>query len=849
MGSRNLRSQHYVMAAVLTAIYGAPSFADTAGDAADEATPVLQEVTVTATRHAVSAEDLPISITAVSGDHLDSAGVEDMGALTRSMAGVSFTDKGPFSAVAGSGLIIRGLNSESTSGNTPAAASPVPPPVATYVDDTPLFVNLRLQDLDHVEVLRGPQGTLYGSGSLGGTIRFVQNAPNPAGFDAKIEAGMSDTQHTQAPNEDVNGMINIPIGDTFAIRVNASLTNDAGFINQPNLYALDGTGVPIPAQAGIFSTPVIIDKKGVNSYQYRSARFSALWKPTDAFKVQFSYYYQTGDAAGYPYIAVNPLGYTQPISPASLPVGNFTNPPALTQYWNQPFPSGVDKLSDAENVADTTRDLVDMASLTIEYDMGFATLTSATSWARHANDTFADETAEYLNFPSFPQNLYGQSPRFLVVGREAFVDKPWSQELRIASKSGGFLDWVGGFFFKHQTNTINEDDYYPGYNDFYNACSPVFGTSTADFTTPSYCGVGDSSYTPGHTTVVNGIPIVKDQLFLGNIQNTFQDIAAFGELTAHVTSAWSVTGGLRVFRQTLSQSQQLALTLLAAPEFDTPPTNLTSSGSWSRVLGKVNTSYQLNESNLVYATWSQGFRHGAINALPATAGGVDTPQAILKVAPDTANNYEIGAKGTIANRFRYSAAIFDIQWKNIQEEVSLTPIVLPGVLNIGDGYSRGLELELDDAWTDHLSTNISYTYDKTKLTSITPLYVFPVVVGTTPPAGSPLPGTPEHSLAGGIEYGRVPLAGGMLDFAFNAHYQSSETSALSASIPTVPAYSTFDAHASYQWSHWTVLAYVNNLTNALGITAYQDPIALGNRYNAIISQPRTFGGRISYSFK
>jgi outer membrane receptor protein involved in Fe transport len=95
-------------------------------------------------------------------------------------------------------------------------------PVATYVDDTPLFVNLRLQDLDRVEVLRGPQGTLYGSGSLGGTIRYVQNAPDPTGFDAKAQVGISDTDHTSEPNEDVSGMLNVPLGDTLAVRMNAA---------------------------------------------------------------------------------------------------------------------------------------------------------------------------------------------------------------------------------------------------------------------------------------------------------------------------------------------------------------------------------------------------------------------------------------------------------------------------------------------------------------------------------------------------------------------------------------------------------------------------------------------------
>src|SRR5437660_768517 len=128
-------------AAVLAVLYGAPVSADQA--TVEEAS--LQEVVVTATRRAVSAQDLPIAITAVSGSNLEQAGIVDIAGLAHSMAGVNYTDKGPFGGVGGANLIIRGLNSETTSG-LPAAASPAVPPVATYVDDTPLLVNLRLQD-------------------------------------------------------------------------------------------------------------------------------------------------------------------------------------------------------------------------------------------------------------------------------------------------------------------------------------------------------------------------------------------------------------------------------------------------------------------------------------------------------------------------------------------------------------------------------------------------------------------------------------------------------------------------------------------------------------------------------
>jgi iron complex outermembrane receptor protein len=849
-----LQSRISVTAAVLAALYAAPGFAEEAAStdasaSADTSEGTLQEVTVTATRHARSAQDLPMSITAVSGATLEAQGIDDIAGLAQSMAGVTYTDKGPFGGVAGANLIIRGLNSETTSG-LPAAASPVVPPVATYVDDTPLFVNLRLQDLDHVEVLRGPQGTLYGSGSLGGTIRFVQNAPKLDGFDAKAEVGLSDTAHTENPNEDVSGMLNVPLSDTFAVRLNAGFTDDAGFIDAPNLYRLDGSGVPLPAQPGnLFSSPILYRKDGVNSYKYRNVRLASLWQPNETFKAELTYYYQRETADGFPYVATGLAGYNTPINPANLPAGDFTNPPVLTQLSNTPVPPGVDQLSTPENGTDTTGDTVNLVALTLDYDLGFATLTSASSWAHHTNGSVVDETAEYENFPGFPQNLYGQNPRMFVQGHEAFDDKPWSEEVRLASKSGGVLEWVGGVFYRHQTTAIQEHDSYPGYSDFYAACAPIYGQSNADFTTPSYCGVGDTAYVPGGHTVINGVTVTKDGLFVGDFNTTSTDLAGFGELTGHITSAWSVTGGSRVFKQTDSQSQQTALLLLASPEFGSPPTNLSTSNSWSRALWKINTSYQLDPTNLVYATWSQGFRRGSVNALPAIAGGVVTPPELYKVQPDTADNYEIGAKGTIQNRFRYTADIFDIQWHNIQELVQMTPVVVPGVLNIGDGYSRGVELELEAAATDHLTTHLNYTYDETKLTTVSPLYVFPIVAGTPPTVGSALPGTPKSSVQVGFEYGHVPLAGGELSYSANAHYQSAVKSALSSTIPSVPGYTMVDTRLALSWTHWTTTLYVNNVANTLGITAYQDPAVFGNRYMAIVSQPRTVGLTVGYTYK
>lgn len=798
---RSMRPIHKmtsVTIGVLAALYGGPSFADS---------DTLQEVIVTATRRSESAQNIPASITAITGATLEQAGIADKVDLAHSLAGINVTDKGPFGGVNGSSLIIRGLNSDSTSGEF-VQSSPIVQPVATYVDDTPLFFNLRLQDLDRVEILRGPQGTLYGSGSLGGTIRFVQNAPDPKGFDAKVEAGLSTTAHTHTENYEVSGMLNLPISETLAFRLNAGYTSEAGFINQPNLYSLDSSGAPIAAQPGnLLSPPATYSKDGVNAYLYRNVRAAVLWRPNEDFHAQLSYFHQLSTAEGYPFAA--------------------------------PF-YGLESLASSDYTPATTHDQVDLAALTVEYELGFATLTSNTSWADHKNVSVGDVTSLYDYFP-FYGALYGANPRVLVTGHQGFEDKPWTEEIRLASKPNGSYEWVAGAFYKTEQTTIQEHDFYPGYNDYFNACVPVYGGG--DGVNPSQCGIGQS-YTPGPPQFIDGIPIVKDQAYVGDFQTRYTDLAGFGEFTWHFAPSWSATGGARIFRQTVSQSQQTGLLFDGAAYIS----NITQSDTWRKALWKINVAYQINNTNLAYATWSQGFRRGAVNGLPPTeaAVGYVTNPGLFKVAPDTADNYEIGVKGTLQNRFRYSAAVYDIQWHNVQESAFLTPLALPGAINAGEAYSRGLETELYGRLTDHLSAQLDYTYDQTKLTSLASLALIGLSV-PPPAAGTALPGTPKNTAAVALEYGHVPAGDGEFRFAANAHYQSSQLPALSATIPIVPGYTMVGARVGYSRPHWRATLYIDNLTNQLGVNSYTDPIQWGKYYQALVSRPRTIGLTVSYS--
>jgi hypothetical protein len=118
---------------------------------------------------------------------------------------------------------------------------------------------------------------------------------------------------------------------------------------------------------------------------------------------------------------------------------------------------------------------------------------------------------------------------------------------------------VGGVFYRSEQTNIREHDFYPGYLDYFNACVPVYGVSSGDGVTPSQCGIGETACTPGSLTSIDGIPIVKDQAYIGDFETRYTDLAAFGEFTWHFAPSWSLTGGARAFRQTVSQSQQTGL--------------------------------------------------------------------------------------------------------------------------------------------------------------------------------------------------------------------------------------------------------------------------------------------------
>ncbi len=173
---------------------------------------------------------------------------------------------------------------------------------------------------------------------------------------------------------------------------------------------------------------------------------------------------------------------------------------------------------------------------------------------------------------------------------------------------------------------------------------------------------------------------------------------------------------------------------------------------------------------------------------------------------------------------------------------------LPSAANVGDAFSRGVELDFTASITHHLAAKLGYTYDQTKLTSFNFVFSQNVTV-PLPSPGGPLPGTPKNSVALSLEYAHVDFAGGELRYALDSHYQSSLLSSISATAPKVPGYTMVDGLVTFTRSNWLASVYVDNITNTLGINAITDPTFWGNRYQDVVSRPRTFGLRLGYSFK
>jgi iron complex outermembrane receptor protein len=388
----------------------------------------LQEIVVTAQKRESTVQSTPISITALTGQDLADRGITDITSIVQSVPGVSMRTSGPGQTE----LEIRGLTSSGGNSST----------VGFYLDDVPLsapaaaqngkvVIDPNLYDLNRVEILRGPQGTLYGSGSMGGTIKLVPNAPNPSAFDASVQVILGGTDGGDSLNHTENAMVNLPLADTMALRLVASLQHTSGWIDRIVIAPND---FPVPngtTRGNVAAAPVAADFKDVNDEDLHSVRASLLWKPTDRLSIEPSFMYQEITQGG---------------------LNLIDNPPG-TEAQYQPF-----------NSPEPFEDRIDIGSLNVQYHFDIADLTSTSSyWTRDENlrQDGTEELGTVLGVSVYPVALGPNTPgggvgQNFPTSLEDDKSKQYSEEIRLTSAGNTNFKWLVGYFYQDFESDFDE---------------------------------------------------------------------------------------------------------------------------------------------------------------------------------------------------------------------------------------------------------------------------------------------------------------------------------------------------------------------------------------------------------
>jgi iron complex outermembrane receptor protein len=812
---------------------------------AQESALALEEVVVTATRRSQSLIEVPYNISALSAEELAKAGVTNLSGVMNSVAGIVFSDQGPRGNAVNNGIVMRGLNirAQATNGIFSNLAVPT---VSTYIDNTPAFFNLQLVDLNRVEVLRGPQGTLYGSGSLAGTVRFIHNKPTTEAIEGYVSGGTEWLGESSDETYQVEGAINIPLGENSALRIAGAYEDRGGVIDYTSIYQRQGGKTVLQDPNDILRSPAATEviKDGDTAKSY-SLRASLLWEPTDNLSAQLNLHHQNVDADGENYRELESETYES---------------------------------FDASR--STFEQEVDLVSLEVEADLGFATLTSSTAYTKSEIDTVRDLGYLPTYLDSVPLyylfgvgsatrpgcGFYGCYPRAnLFPAREPQDRDDFTQEFRLASNGdNNKIDWLVGAYYNDQETDLISDEEIPGYAEWASldgsADGPISAFYDADINLPPGYNFANSWLNPllYALTPQPGIP----QLYIAR-QSEFKDMAVYGEVTFNITDNWQVTGGARYFDQEYEIALQQIFTNCGAACTTADQAFMDQLGAelgydlnalWgvsgsdnqqdeSDLIFKLNTSYQFGEQNL-YFTWAEGFRHGGANALPV---GFDIiTQELISYDADETQNWELGLKGYLMDgQLQYSATGFYTQWDKSQIEAFVSIAALPAVINAAESESKGLELSLTGNLTERLSFFVGYVYTDAELTE-----GFSAAAGTVNGiAGSPLPNISKHMANFSVDYQIPALIGGFdLLLHGDGRYRSDARNDLTGGFNDyqLDSFSIWNASINLVGEEWTLSAFANNLTDetqAVTTVAVQ----AGTNYEAA-ERPRSLGIRVRYEF-
>lgn len=740
------------LGASLAALAGATAHAQEAPPAAPQASAAkgnddlgYSEIIVTATRRSERLHDVPGAVSAVSGDFLDQIKAKSLVDFAAFTPGVSFQASSPNS----NKIVIRGVT---TGGNQLNSA------IGLYLDDVPIgsstpfggganATNVGLFDLQRIEVLSGPQGTLFGANALGGTLRYITEGPQLDALAVKIEGEGNYTAHGEAGGA-LRAFVNAPLGQQVAVRLTGTAQKDAGFIDDPDH-----------------------DRSNLGDSRLLQGRGSILLEASPSLSIQLNGFAQRIKSNGYAVAMRDPVTHR-----------------SSAGDYEQSFDSGQESQTELY-----------VGSGVINWKLGGVDLTSITAYQRIRNDGATDLGVAYSAILGGVLGPAGINPYVLLTES---TSKRFTQEIRLASESGGAIEWVAGGFYSRERTFQRVI--------VYNNADPegqLLGLPLGQFDLPS----------------------------------TAKDFALFANATLKISSTLDVTAGAR---QTWSDQVFASSGFGLVVNPSAPTTTITGFGKSKESVQTFlfNLRYRPNKATMLYARVASGYRPGGPNL---QTGGAGTGNQSFD--SDTLWNYEIGLKQNIGTRSFVNLSAYHIDWTNIQQVRNIGGV--NQLVNAGNARINGAEASASLGIASGLTVLVTGAYTDAKLTTPAPLLDIAV-------KGARLPLSAKFSGAVSANYDFAVAEGAEGSFSLSLRHVGARNAGYAESsvapLYRLASYQVVDANLSLRVDGgWEISPFIKNIFDVKGeisasmttnqfVPAAPVPVTL--------TQPRTFGVVLNKGF-
>jgi iron complex outermembrane receptor protein len=851
----------YAIAAILGGTAAGSAYAAATADSAATANGEIQEITVTAQRREENIQNVPITIQALTSETIAELNIQNFDDFIKFLPNVTQASNGPGQ----SEIFMRGLSIGSNGGPGSGTTNSFPG-VAIYLDEQSgqlpgRNLDVYAADLERIEILEGPQGTLFGGGAESGVLRYITNKPKLDVTEGSFDAGYGTTAHGD-PNSNLTAVINLPlVADTLAVRGVFYNDREGGYINNvASTFTRSSTDLGIARYNGgvVPTNSVSINNNNlvanaINPLTYTGFRLSALVKINDDWNALLTQSYQNMDSQG----VFNEMPYGTEgasLTPNAVPIGGQPLPPLSVTLFNPSF----------------NKDKFENTALVVNGKIGDLKLVYSGAYLVRNVDQVQDYTNYARGVFGYYYQCAGYSSKSAAAGqcytpssiwREHETNTHQSHELRLSTPDDKRIRGLVGVYWENYTIVDQTQWTYVTVP----TCSPT--GLNVDCYLPIKPWPGSPAYTPNPATG-----------FFDDANRGYKQLAEFASIDVDlIPKTLTVTGGIRHFKYDDRESggdvgsfycKQFTATTYFGPCLAPYGTNVstrapnrtTPSGNRAR----ANISWHITDHDLLYYTWSQGFRAGVFNRSSSChlpdANGVNQYCVPAFTVPDNLTNNEIGWKTEwFDRRVQFNGAIYQEVWSNVQTGFFDPQAGLGNLAFETNGPSyrvRGFEPSIVARVTQGLTFQAAASWNSASQTNSPSLVndnpLSPTVGQTITsiqnpfgPLGSTTSFSPAFKVSARLRYNWTFNDYNAFCQVAGQHQDHMITGTGYVPVYDMPGFATYDASAGVAKGSWSAQIFGQNLTNV-------NASLFTNGGQLILTEtpirPRVLGIKVSYRF-